>query len=59
MAINPKIAVISCGLNNKYGHPHAEVLARIEPYVGDQIYRTDLLGSIVFITDGNNFTYQD
>ncbi len=58
-AVNPKIAVISCGLDNKYGHPHAEVLARIAPYVGDQIYRTDLLGSIVFITDGENFTYQD
>ena len=58
-AVNPKIAVISCGLNNKYGHPHAEVLARIEPYVGDQIYRTDLLGSIVFITDGTSFIYQD
>ena len=58
-AVNPKIAIISCGLNNKYGHPHAEVLARIEPYVGDQIYRTDLLGSIVFITDGESFTYQN
>ena len=58
-AVNPKIAVISCGLNNKYGHPHAEVLARIAPYVGDQVYRTDLLGSIVFITDGESFTYQD
>jgi beta-lactamase superfamily II metal-dependent hydrolase len=58
-AVNPKIAIISCGLNNKYGHPHAEVLARIAPYVGDQIYRTDLLGSIVFITDGVSFTYQD
>ena len=58
-AVNPKIAIISCGLNNKYGHPHAEALARIAPYVGDQIYRTDLLGSIVFITDGESFTYQD
>ena len=58
-AVNPKIAIISCGLNNKYGHPHAEVLARITPYVGDQIYRTDLLGSIVFITDGESFTYQN
>ena len=58
-AVKPKIAVISCGLNNSYGPPHAEALARIAPYVGDQIYRTDLLGSIVFITDGTNFTYQD
>lgn len=58
-AVNPKIAIISCGLNNSYGHPHAEALARIAPYVGENVYRTDLLGSIVFITDGENFTYQD
>jgi len=58
-AVSPEIAVISCGLNNKYGHPHAEALARIEPYVGDRIYRTDLLGTIVFITDGESFTYRD
>ncbi len=58
-AVKPKIAVISCGLNNSYGHPHPEALARIKAYVGDSIYRTDELGSIVFITDGTTFTYQD
>ncbi len=58
-AVNPKIAVISCGLNNSYGHPHAEALARIKPYVGDMIYRTDELGSIVITTDGLSFTYQN
>ncbi|MBQ4140883.1 MAG: MBL fold metallo-hydrolase [Clostridia bacterium] len=58
-AVNPKIAVISCGLDNKYGHPHAEVLAKLEAYVGDKIYRTDKLGNIVFVTDGKAFTYQE
>ncbi len=58
-AVNPKIAVISCGRDNSYGHPHAEALARIKAYVGDKIYRTDELGSIVFITDGTSFIYQD
>lgn len=58
-AVNPQIAVISCGLNNSYGHPHAEVLAKLDAYVGDKIYRTDQLGSIVFVTDGETFTYQD
>lgn len=58
-AVNPQIAVISCGLNNSYGHPHAEVLEKLKAYVGDKIYRTDELGSIVFITDGETFTYQD
>lgn len=57
-AVRPQIAVISCGKDNKYGHPHAQVLERIKPYVGDSIYRTDELGTIVFITDGVAFTFQ-
>jgi len=51
--INPVYAIISCGANNKYGHPHAEVLARLEDD-DVQIYRTDLQGSITAISDGNN-----
>ena len=58
-AVRPSIAIISCGKDNSYGHPHAEALARITPYVGENIYRTDELGSIVFVTDGAEFVYQD
>jgi beta-lactamase superfamily II metal-dependent hydrolase len=58
-AVNPSIAIISCGKDNSYGHPHAEAIARIKPYVGDLIYRTDLLGSIVFVSDGEVFIYQE
>lgn len=58
-AVKPTIAIISCGRDNSYGHPHAEALARIKPYVGESIYRTDLLGSFIFITDGEAFTYKD
>lgn len=58
-AVKPTIAVISCGKDNSYGHPHAEALARITPYVGENIYRTDELGSIVFVTDGEAFIYQE
>lgn len=28
--VNPKCAVISCGENNRYGHPHKETLERME-----------------------------
>lgn len=45
-AVSPAIVVISCGQDNSYGHPHAEVLQRFEQ-LGATIYRTDLDGTIV------------
>lgn len=42
---SPELAVISCGLNNDYGHPHAEVLDRFGQY-GVDVYRTDLQGTV-------------
>lgn len=49
--ISPDIAVISCGEGNSYGHPNKETLDRIGQYT-DKIYRTDLCGSVVIISDG-------
>ena len=49
----PEYVVISCGENNKHGHPHQEVVDRFVEN-GFNILRTDLHGSIVFITDGEN-----
>ncbi|MBQ9610176.1 MAG: DNA internalization-related competence protein ComEC/Rec2 [Lachnospiraceae bacterium] len=40
-------AVISCGKNNRYGHPHDETIKLLEKY-GIKIYRTDEDGGIVF-----------
>lgn len=54
-AVDPDIAVISCGEGNKHGHPHAEILDRLNAK-GVKIYRTDLDGDIVFKTDGESFT---
>lgn len=51
--ISPDYAVIMCGEGNSYGHPHDEVVERLEEYV-KQIYRTDLNGTIVFESDGIN-----
>ena len=45
--IRPKIALISCGENNRYGHPHEEVLERLEN-IGSKIYRTDESGAVIF-----------
>jgi competence protein ComEC len=44
--IHPKMAVISVGAKNRYGHPTAETLARLKE-VGSTIRRTDLEGEIV------------
>lgn len=47
----PKLAVISCGRDNDYGHPHEETLSRLRD-AGVTVYRTDELGSIVIFSDG-------
>jgi competence protein ComEC len=53
-AVDPDIAVISCGSGNKYGHPHDEVIERLLAK-GVEIYQTDEDGDIVFKTDGKEF----
>ena len=53
-AVSPKYAVISCGRND-YGHPTSEVISRLTDF-GAQIYRTDLSGDIVFVSDGRNLS---
>jgi competence protein ComEC len=51
----PQIAVISAGLDNDYGHPDEEVIERLMEMTGEQnIYRTDINGTIEFITDGES-----
>lgn len=42
---NPRIAVISCGRNNRYGHPHKELLERLEG-CGTKVYLTPESGAI-------------
>lgn len=46
-AVQPQAVAISCGVNNDYGHPHAETLERIAQ-IGAAIYRTDTMGTITF-----------
>ncbi len=53
-AVSPEVAVIQVGKDNSYGHPHPEVLARLEEF-GIQVLRTDINGDIKIISDGNNF----
>ena len=55
-AVTPKYSVISCGEDNSYGHPHIETLNRLSG-IGSEIYRTDKLGTIVAVSDGQSITF--
>lgn len=50
----PEIAVIQCGKNNSYGHPHQETLEILEKY-DINIFRTDLNGDIKIISNGRTY----
>ena len=54
---SPKIAVISCGKNNDYGHPHKETLAEFKKR-NVTVYRTDIDGTIVLTSDGKKINKQ-
>lgn len=54
-AVAPKYVVISAGKGNSYGHPHKEVLDRVEKQ-GAQIVSTIDLGTITFVSDGVTVT---
>lgn len=58
--IQPEVAVISVGANNRYGHPAAETLERLKNLVLDRggrpkILRTDLDGEIEIVSDGQSW----
>jgi competence protein ComEC len=44
-AVQPKIAIISCGLHNVFGHPSPRTLLALHE-IGARVYRTDLDGGI-------------
>jgi len=56
-AVDPQVGVISAGENNRYGHPHQEVLDLLNRF-GVQIHRTDLSGTITIMTDGSTLDIQ-
>lgn len=54
--VSPASAVISCGKDNSYGHPHSETLQKLAD-MGTAVYRTDELGTIVSVSDGKTITF--
>lgn len=53
--VKPAVALISCAVDNSYGHPHREVTAALEA-ADIPIYRTDLQGSLVVTSDGKELS---
>ncbi|MBC2181946.1 DNA internalization-related competence protein ComEC/Rec2 [Listeria sp. FSL L7-0233] len=51
--VQPTFAIISCGVENRFGHPHAETLNTLEE-AETTILRTDLQGEIIY-TFGKGF----
>lgn len=51
-AVSPRLAVISAGEGNTFGHPHMEVLTRLQALNVD-VYRTDIHGTLIFYCDGH------
>jgi len=50
-AAAPEHAVISCGRNNRFGHPKPAALRRMLDK-GAVLHRTDLAGAVIFESDG-------
>ncbi len=50
-AVHPQFAVVSSGRDNPFGHPAAEVVARLDDYAA--IYNTAESGAVTFETDGH------
>jgi beta-lactamase superfamily II metal-dependent hydrolase len=54
-AVSPAIAVISCGMDNSFGHPHREVMERLQGR-DVRILRTDLDGFVVVTSNGERLS---
>ena len=56
-AVNPSYAIVSAGLNNKYGHPSKEVISRLDELNIPHLSTIDR-GTIVFETDGTDLNVE-
>ena len=53
--VSPEYAVISCGRDNSYGHPHQETLERLDRK-NVTVYRTDQQHTVIASCDGEKLT---
>ena len=52
--LSARTAILSCGQNNRYGHPHREVLERLER-AGITYWKTNESGCIQVFCDGERY----
>lgn len=57
-AVRPSVAVISVGAGNRAGHPASSVLERLSQLGGVTILRTDEVGTVALVTDGQRLWVQ-
>jgi competence protein ComEC len=57
--LRPRLAVISVGERNDYGHPRASTLAALAAAPDLQVYRTDRDGRVVIESDGRRISVRD
>lgn len=55
--LEPAYAIISCGQDNSYGHPHPETLATLKAF-GVKVLRTDQSGRITIKSNGRQYAVQ-
>jgi competence protein ComEC len=56
-ALNPKVAIISAGFGNPYGHPSPKTVARLQE-AGAKLFRTDVDGNVDISTNGHDLVAQ-
>jgi competence protein ComEC len=57
--VHPAVALISCGVDNEYGHPHAITLEHLAAVPGLRIRRTDLEGTLEVVADDGGIVSDD
>jgi competence protein ComEC len=56
---DPRVAVVSVGDGNDYGHPTPSTMAALESLPGLGVYRTDRDGAVTIETDGERISVRE